>query len=91
MPGADRSLRSIRAIHEKILAEVIFAGGGPSVPTARAKREEHVIPFVFVVSGGELHTTFTYDETADRWNWTIDDVKDGKADRFADLTLNRRR
>jgi hypothetical protein len=66
-------------------------GGGLSVPTARAKREEHAIPFVFVVSGGELHTTFTYYKTSDRWNWTIDDVKDGKTDRFADLTLSRAR
>jgi hypothetical protein len=65
-------------------------GGGLSVPTARAKREEHAIPFVFVFSGAELHTTFTYDKTSDTWNWTIDDVKDGKADRFADLTLSRR-
>jgi len=66
-------------------------GGGLSVPAARAKREDHAIPFVFVVSGGEMHTTFTYDKTSDRWNWTIDDVKDGKADRFADVTLSRRR
>ncbi len=67
------------------------SGGGLSVPTARAQPQEHVIPFVFVISSTEsLHTTFTYDPASGTWKWTIDDVKDGKADRFADVTLRRR-
>ena len=68
------------------------AGGGLSVPAARAKREEHAIPFVWVFSPTHsLHTTFTYDKHSDTWNWTIDDVTDGKLDRFADVTLTRLR
>lgn len=67
------------------------AGGGLSVPVARAKREEHAIPFVWVFSPiHSLHTTFTYDNRSDTWNWTIDDVTDGKPDRFANVTLTRR-
>jgi len=66
------------------------AGGGLSVPVARAKREEYSIPFVRVLSPADsLHTTFTYDKGSDTWKLTIDDVKNGKADRFADVTLTR--
>jgi hypothetical protein len=45
---------------------------------------------VFTLSAREsLHTTFTYDPLADNWRPTIDDVTDGKADRFGDMTLRR--
>lgn len=67
------------------------SGAGLSNPIARAKPQQHAIPFVWVLSQSELHTTFTYDASSDTWTWTIDDVKDGKADRFADVRLTRRR
>ena len=67
------------------------SGAGLSTPMAHAKREDHAIPFVWVLPGSELHTTFTYDQSSDAWRWTIDDVKKGKADRFADMRLTRRR
>lgn len=68
------------------------SGGGLSGPVARAKREEHAIPFVFQLSPAEaIHTTFTYDEASDSWRWTIDDSDHGKTERFADLRLTRRR
>jgi len=65
------------------------AGGGLSVPTARAKRDGQSIPFVFPPPYDSLHTTFKYENQADRWQLTIDDVKDGKTDRFGNLTLKR--
>jgi len=65
-------------------------GGGLSVPPARAKRQENAIPFIWVLSSTELHTTFTYDAGSDTWRWTIDDIKDGKPDRFGDVKLTRR-
>lgn len=66
------------------------AGGGLSGPIARAKQDGRSIPFIFVLSPNEsLQTSFTYDNAADRWHLTIDDVKDGKSDRFGDVTLTR--
>jgi hypothetical protein len=64
-------------------------GGGLSAPVARAKRDGRSIPIIFPPPNGSLHTTFTYDDAADRWHLTIDDVKDGKPDRFGDVTLTR--
>lgn len=65
-------------------------GGGLSVPVARAKRDKYSLPFVWVLSPADsLHTTFTYDKGSDTWKLTIDDVKNGKADRFADVTFTR--
>ncbi len=65
---------------------------GLSNPMAHAKREENAISLVWVLSPkNSLHTTFTYDRGADGWHWTIDDVNGGKADRFADMRLTRRR
>ena len=67
------------------------AGGGLSPQgIARGKRSGTAIPLVFTLSAREsLHTTFTYDTAADTWRLTIDDVTDGKADRFGDVTLKR--
>jgi len=64
-------------------------GGGLSAPIARAKRDGRSIPIIFPSPNESLHTTFTYDDEADRWHLTIDDVKDGKPDRFGDVTLTR--
>jgi hypothetical protein len=48
------------------------------------------IPLVFTIAGKEsLHTTFRYDARADSWQLTIDDVTDGKSDRFGDVRLTR--
>jgi hypothetical protein len=64
-------------------------GGGLSAPIARAKRDGRSIPIIFPPPNESLHTTFTYDDAADRWHLSIDDVKDGKPDRFGDVTLTR--
>lgn len=69
-------------------------GGGGLSPEgiARGTRSGAAIPLVFTVSPHEsLHTTFTYDPAADTWRLTIDDVTDGKADRFGDVRLSRAR
>lgn len=48
------------------------------------------IPFVFAIGPSEsIHTTFTFGQATGAWRWIIDDIKDGKADRFADVELSR--
>jgi hypothetical protein len=66
-------------------------GGGLSPEgIARGKPSGNAIPLIFTLSAHEsLHTTFTYDPAADSWRMTIDDVTDGKAARFGDMTLRR--
>ncbi len=64
-------------------------GGGLSAPIARAKPDGRSIPIIFPPPNDSLHTTFTYDDAADRWHLTIDEVKDEKRDRFGDVTLTR--
>jgi hypothetical protein len=68
------------------------AGGGLSPEgIARGAQSGDAIPLVFVVSQREsLHTTFAYNRSADSWRLTIDDITDGKADRFGDVTLARK-
>lgn len=57
---------------------------------ARARPAAGAIPLVFTKAGKELlHTTFRYDARAASWQLTIDDVTNGKNDRFADLRLTR--
>jgi hypothetical protein len=68
------------------------AGGGLSPDgIARGRRSGDAIPLIFTLSQREsLHTTFAYDRSADTWRLTIDDVTDGKTDRFGDVTLRRK-
>ena len=67
------------------------AGGVLTSPvTCRATPAADSIPFVFTLSPKELlHTTFTYRNATDQWQWTIDDETNGKTERFADLELSR--
>ena len=67
------------------------AGGGLSPEgIARGTQSGTAIPLVFTLSKHEsLHTTFAYDRAGDTWHLTIDDVTDGKTDRFGDVQLNR--
>ena len=67
------------------------AGGALTSPvTCRAKRSGDSIPFVFTISTSEsIHTTFSYRQASDTWQWIIDDVTGGKSDRFADVELLR--
>ena len=67
------------------------AGNGLSAQTiARATPTANSIPFIFTISAADsLHTTFNYDSRADTWQWLIDDVQNGKTDRFADVKLTR--
>ena len=67
-------------------------GALTSQTTCRATPSGDAIPFLFTLSPTEsLHTTFTYREATDTWQWTIDDESNGKTDRFADVTLSRRK
>ena len=67
------------------------AGGAlTSQAACRATPSGKAIPFVYTLSPTEsLHTTFTYRDATDRWQWTIDDESNGKTDRFANVTLSR--
>jgi hypothetical protein len=69
------------------------AGGALTSPvTCRATPAPDSIPFLFTLSPSEsLHTTFRYRKAADTWQWTIDDEKDGKTERFADVELARKK
>ncbi|HUN95099.1 MAG TPA: hypothetical protein VMU69_02535, partial [Bradyrhizobium sp.] len=68
------------------------AGGGLSPQgIARGRQSGDAIPLVFTVSQREsLHTTFAYNRSAGTWRLTIDDIIDGKSDRFGDVTLTRK-
>lgn len=69
------------------------AGGALTSPvTCRATPAPDSIPFLFTLSPSEsLHTTFSYRKATDKWQWTIDDEKDGKTERFADVELTRKK
>ncbi|HEY3707101.1 MAG TPA: hypothetical protein VGL22_18720 [Terracidiphilus sp.] len=69
------------------------AGGALTSPvTCRATPAAESIPFVFTLSPSEsIHTTFSYRKATDTWQWIIDDEKNGKTDRFADVELSRKR
>jgi hypothetical protein len=57
---------------------------------ARGRPVAGAVPLVFTKAGKELmHTTFRYDAGADSWQLTIDDVTNGKSNRFGDLRLTR--
>ena len=67
------------------------AGGAlTSQVTCRAKPAVDAIPFVFTISPTDsINTTFTYNEAADTWQWRIENVADGKSERFAEVELSR--
>ena len=68
------------------------AGGGLSPQgIARGPQSGDAIPLIFTLSQREsLHTTFAYNRSGDTWRLTIDDVTDGKSDRFGDVILTRK-
>ena len=76
-------------------------GGGLSPEgIARGQRSGNSIPVVFACNADgcppglsekeSLHTTFDYDSSNDTWRLTIDDVTDGKPNRYGDMKLARR-
>jgi hypothetical protein len=67
------------------------AGGGLSAEgIARANLAGDSIPLIFILSpSDQIRTTFSYDKTTDTWQWLIDDVENGRAHRFANVTLTR--
>jgi hypothetical protein len=68
------------------------AGGGLSPEgIAHGRQSGDSIPLVFALSQrASLHTTFSYNRSADTWRLTIDDVTDAKSSRFGDVTLTRK-
>ena len=56
----------------------------------RAQREGDSIPFVFGMDEtSAIHNTFIFDAETDTWRWVIDNVREGRRERFADVTLSR--
>lgn len=59
---------------------------------ARGPQAGHSIPFVFTLSpSNAIHTTFLYDKTTDTWQWVIDNLTNGRSQRFAEVRLHRAR
>lgn len=48
------------------------------------------IPFVFDLGEYAIHNTFVYRRAADRWEWTIVNVRGAERSEFAHVTLERR-
>lgn len=67
------------------------AGGGLSAEgIARGGIAGDSIPLLFTTSpSDQIRTTFSYDKAADKWQWLIDNVENGRTDRFANVTLTR--
>ncbi|HEY2469706.1 MAG TPA: hypothetical protein VGI45_17945 [Terracidiphilus sp.] len=48
-------------------------------------------PFrLYDLASESIHTTFTYRNATDTWEWLIDDEAKGKTDRFANVELSRK-
>jgi hypothetical protein len=63
------------------------SGGGLSAKgLGHGKPAGDSIPFMFSES---LRNTFIYNRRADTWQWLIDDLANGKSERFADLKISR--
>ena len=60
--------------------------------TCRAMAAPDALPFEFRDAHGALQiaTTFRYNRADDTWTWRIDNIQDGRTERFADLTMRRR-
>jgi hypothetical protein len=60
--------------------------------TCTAAAATDSLPFEFRDEHGTLliATTFIYHPDSDTWDWRIDNMRDGRAVRFADLSLQRR-
>jgi hypothetical protein len=64
--------------------------GGLSNPMAHGAPAGNSIPVVWTLTPAHsLHTTFAYNPQADTWRLTIDDVDQGKSERFGDVLLSR--
>jgi hypothetical protein len=67
------------------------APGGLSNPIAHGAQGGSSIPLIWVFSPSHsLHTTFAYDKRSDTWRLTIDDLDQGKSERFGDVVLSRK-
>ena len=65
-------------------------GGGLYGPLAHAQPMRGTMPFIFTISPTEhMETTFAFSEYDDRWHLTIDDVTNGRSERFGDVWLAR--
>jgi len=67
-------------------------GGGGLVPDGfgYGRPEGDRIPFVWGAgTDSQIHNTFTYHHAQDTWAWRIDNMREGKADNFAQVLLKR--
>src|SRR5678816_3686677 len=90
--GAPRCRRS--TFFAKKMSDDTWASGRPSRSCNPAMPSRSRLPAVRQCPPGlseheSLHTTFDYQPRSDTWRLTIDDVKDGKTDRFGDMKLTR--
>jgi hypothetical protein len=69
-----------------------ITGGGGLVPDGfgYGKPEDDRIPFVWGEGTDvQIHNTFVYRPESDSWAWQIDNVREGKANAFARVSLHR--
>lgn len=66
-------------------------GGVSAQSIGRAARSGDSIPFLFRGQDGTpgFRNTFAYDRAADRWEWRMDNIRDGANVPFARVTLTR--
>ena len=66
-------------------------GGVSTQSIGHAARSGDTMPFVFRGADGSpaFQNTFVYDRGADRWEWRMDNVRNGTATPFARVTLTR--
>lgn len=66
-------------------------GGLTAQGIGHGQKSGDQITFVFQdTDGTSVHTVFAYDQTADTWRWSIDNVEGGKSRPFARVKLTRK-
>jgi hypothetical protein len=68
-------------------------GGFTSQSIGRAKPDDNEIHFIFRDSSNTdvFHTTFTYNNDTDTWQWLMDNIYKGKLQQFANVKLTKKR
>ncbi len=66
------------------------AGLAPGATMGRGTANGNAIAFLFKNGADTFHNTFTYNPSADSWQWQLDDENGGKMTPFARLTLTRK-
>ncbi|HEY7616268.1 MAG TPA: hypothetical protein VH744_05650 [Terriglobales bacterium] len=67
----------------------VFGGGFASV--GYAPKDKSSIAMIFKSEDGDFHTTFTFDQATNTWQWTMDSEQNGKLHAFARLKMSRQK